>query len=116
MKSAKRYQKYALALISLLLMFGLSSFSVFTDGNTDKKKKEKIKELSYDNTIIARGIVDFEEYAGPKIKIFNANDVLVYEDSVESLEDIKENNLRNCFKNCTFLIQHNNIKYYIISN
>ncbi len=117
MKSAILYKKYAHSLICLLLLVGLSSFTVPTDNKTDKKKKkkEKIKELTYDNTTITPGIFDFEINSEPKIKIFNANDVLVYQDSVESLDDIKEQSLRNCFKNSTYLMKHNNITYYVIN-
>ena len=97
MKSARILLKYTSTLFCIFLLFSFSPDHGGTDDtDDDKNKKEKIKELSYDKIFFSNSI-DFEFEAQPKVKIYNANDILVYEDNVASIEDIQQKSLKKLF-------------------
>ena len=115
MKSSKTLLKYTSALFCLLALFSFTPDDGTTDGRDDeKKKKEEIKELTYDQ-VFSSIPLDFQFDSEPKIKIYNANDILVYEDNVGCVEDIQPDNLKKLFSKCSFLMEHNNTRYYIIN-
>ncbi|MDN5211316.1 hypothetical protein QQ020_04615 [Fulvivirgaceae bacterium BMA12] len=115
MKSAITLLKYTSAAFCIFLLcsfFPDRPVTKNTDG--DKNKKEKIKELSYDR-VFSSNSLDFEFEVQPKVKIYNSNDILVYEDNVASIEDIPQESLKKLFSKCNFLMENNNIRYYIIN-
>ena len=115
MKSAKILLKYTSALLCILVSFSFVPDRVSTDGtDDDKKKKEEIKELSYDQ-VFSSTALEFEFDQEPMIKIYNSNDILVYEDNVSCIEDIQPESLKRLFSKCSFLMKNNNTSYYIIN-
>ena len=115
MKSAKILLKYTSPLFCFLLLSGFTPDRVSTEGtDDDKKKKEEIKELSYDQ-VSSSASLDFEFDREPKIKIYNSNDILVFEDKVDCIEDIQPASLKKLFSTCSFLMKNNNTRYYIIN-
>ena len=115
MKSVKSWSKYTSALICLLALVSFTPDTVRTDGtNNKKKKKEEIKELTYDQ-VFSSTTLDFDFNSEPKIKIYNANDILVYEDNVSCVGDIQPESLKRLFSKCSFLMENNNTRYYIIN-
>lgn len=115
MKSVIIPLKYTSALICILLLSSFTPDRVLTDGTDDeKKKKEDIKELTYDQ-VFSSSSLEFEFDLGPKIKIYNSNDILVYEDNVSCVQDIQSENLKKLFSKCSYLMEINNTRYYIIN-
>lgn len=115
MKSVKTPIKYPIGLLLLFMLTSFTSAPGLTDGTDDKKKKkEEVKELTYDQ-VFSDNTLQLDFNSKPKIKIYNANDILVYEDNVACIQEIQPENLRKLFTKCSYVMQNNNIRYYIIN-
>lgn len=113
MKSVKTFLKFTSALFCILILVSFTPDTVRTEV-TDDEKKEEIKELTYDQ-VFSSASLDFDFDSEPKIKIYNANDILVYEDNVACIGDIQSDSLKKLFSKCNFLMENNNTRYYIIN-
>ncbi|MDN5200142.1 hypothetical protein QQ008_02185 [Fulvivirgaceae bacterium BMA10] len=106
--------------LALGLLHVASYAATDPNNNTDKKKKKQHQEiakeldLDLELQVLNDEVLDLEPF--PKIKIYNTNNVLVYEEDVASLNDITDENIQRCFSNSNVLMSHNNVTYYILEN
>ena len=115
MKNVKTLIKYPIGLLCFLVLASFTTVPGLTDGTDGKKKKkEEARELTYDQ-VFQDNTLELDFNTTPKIKIYNANDVLVYEDNVACIKEIQPENLRKLFTKCNYVMKNNNIRYYIIN-
>ena len=76
--------------------------------NIKALEAEVLAQLEEDELILA----EFEQLNVPMVKIFNANDELVYEAVVDDFEMIKDQKLLSLMHKSDFLMNFENVSYY----
>ena len=106
----------AALIISTTLVNAEPDKRILTDGAAEAKvaalEAEVLAHLEEQESLLA----EFEALNLPVVKIFDANDNLVYETIVDDIEMIKDKKLLSLIHQSDFLMSFENTSYYKLQN
>ena len=103
-------------LITGIAMGALILASTLAHADPIKKvTKEKTPEAEEAALEAEELLAAFESLDPPSVKIFNANDELIYEAVVEDIETTKDKKLLSLIHQSDFLMSYENTSYYKLS-
>ncbi len=109
-------------LITGIVMGALILSTTFANASEVNKKEAKAKKASQTETVTQEVLnqielednimAEFKALNLPTVKIFDANDNIVFEGKVKNINDIKEEKVVAKLLNCDFIMSLENTAYY----